>query len=112
MDINSLTIGEAKELAAMFGGSHGQTNDFAEWVGKKVFIRTVTHHYTGLVKRLVGATSCILEDAAWIADSGRFSAALKSCDFDEVEPYHGPVQISYGAVLDISEIGSLPRVVK
>lgn len=113
MDINSLTIGEAKELARMFGGNvSDQKNDFSEWVGKKVFIRTVTHHYTGLVKKLTGSNSCILDEAAWIADSGRFANALKSCNFDEVEPYPGLVQINYGAVLDISEIGSLPKAQK
>lgn len=98
------------DLKSLFAGANGAShNDFTPWLGKKVFIRTVTHHYTGLVNEIVGNASCMLVNAAWIADSGRFADALKSCNFDEVEPYPGPVQINYGAVIDVSEIGSLPK---
>jgi hypothetical protein len=40
MDINDLTIGQAKELAALFGGSNGSggLDDFA--IGRKVIVRT------------------------------------------------------------------------
>jgi hypothetical protein len=109
MNINELTIGEFKQLTAMIGGNVTSENPFVEYLGKNVFIRSVTHHYTGRVAKLVGNVSCILDDAAWIADDGRFSDNLKSCQFDEVEPYENPVQINYGAVIDMTEIKTLPR---
>ena len=54
-------------------------------VGEKYFIRTVTYHLTGRVKQIIGKF-IILEDAAWIADSGRFSEAITKGVLDEVEP--------------------------
>jgi hypothetical protein len=43
-------------------------------IGANYFIRTVTHYHTG---RLVEVTEneLVLEDAAWIANSGRFADA-------------------------------------
>ena len=47
----------------------------------------------------------ILEDAAWIADTGRFSDAI-----NEVEPFpDGKVIVSRGALIDAVKINSLPR---
>jgi hypothetical protein len=54
-------------------------------VGEKYYIRTVTHHQTGKVKAIVGKF-LILEQAAWIADSGRFMNAILDGKLDEVEP--------------------------
>jgi hypothetical protein len=54
-------------------------------VGKKFFFRTVTYHLIGLVSKVVG-NFLILENASWIADSGRFMNALKEGKLNEVEP--------------------------
>lgn len=54
-------------------------------IGEKYYIRTVTHHQTGRVKEIVGKF-LILEQAAWIADSGRFMNAILEGKLDEVEP--------------------------
>jgi len=54
-------------------------------VGEKYYIRTVTHHQTGKVKAIVGKF-LVLEQAAWIADSGRFMNAILEGKLDEVEP--------------------------
>lgn len=54
-------------------------------IGKKFFFRTVTYHLTGRVVNRI-QNLLILEDAAWIADSGRFSDCLKSGKLNEVEP--------------------------
>ena len=81
-------------------------------IGKNYFIRTVTMIDTG---RLVQVTpqELVLEDAAWIADTGRFHAALKTCDFNEVEPFpDGRVIINRGAVIDAIEIPTTQRSVK
>ena len=72
--------------------------------GKAIIVRTVTYHYTG---RLVGLTTrgdLVLQDAAWIADSGRWAQALETGRLGEVEPYPaGPVVIAVGAVVDVAE---------
>lgn len=73
----------------------------AHLVGQSVFIRTVTMHYTGRVIDLT-ADTITLADAAWIADSGRFSAALSAGTLNEVEPFPGPVSIGRGALVDIT----------
>lgn len=82
------------------------------YVGRNVFVRTVTHHYTG---RLASADRrwLVLEEAAWIADDGRFADALARGTLSEVEPYPGTCLVGVGAVLDVSEwLHDLPRVQK
>lgn len=72
-------------------------------VGKNYFIRTVTHHIVG---RLMKVTSqeLVVEDAAWIADDGRFHEALKSGKFSEVEPFPvGEVIIGRGSLIDATK---------
>ena len=82
------------------------------FVGASVFIRTVTFHYTGRVTSLTPEW-IHLDDAAWIADSGRFSAALATGTLSEVEPYPGPVSIARGAIVDVAPWPhALPRTVK
>ena len=54
------------------------------WViGQNYLIRTVTMIDTGRVTA-VYEHEIVLEDAAWIADTGRFQDALKMCEFSEV----------------------------
>lgn len=82
-------------------------------LGKNYLIRTVTMIDTG---RLVDITDneLVLEDAAWIADTGRFSKSLTTCDFSEVEPFPdgAKVIVGRGAIVDAVEIPKLPRDVK
>lgn len=56
-----------------------------DFVGKKVFIRTVTYHLVGKVEKIVG-NLVFLSQASWVADSGRFSQAIQDGTLDEVEP--------------------------
>ena len=67
--------------------------------GEKYFIRTVTMH---LVGKLIAVTDkeLLLENASWIADSGRFHDALKSGKFDEVEPFINDVIVNQTSVID------------
>ena len=84
--------------------------DVAPWkIGAIYLIRTVTMIDTG---RLIAVTSqeLVLEDAAWIADSGRFSDALVTCNFNEVEPFpSGRVIIGRGSIIDAVEITKIQR---
>jgi hypothetical protein len=81
-------------------------------VGNAVLIRTVTHYHTGRVVE-VGATFVVLEDAAWIADTGRLSSALNKGEVSEVEPFPGDVTVMIGSVVDATLwTHALPRAVK
>jgi hypothetical protein len=106
MNIDQLTIKEAKELAALFGGSKSENHPYR--IGASYFLRTVTHHHTG---RLVQVTEheLVLEGAAWIADDGRLTQALENCEFSEVEMFPaGRVIIGRGSIIDATEINSIP----
>lgn len=108
MGIENLTIGEARSIAAMFGGS--KSTDASAWeIGANYLIRTVTMIDTG---RLVAVTEheLVVEDAAWIADTGRFAQAVAKAEFGEVEPFpDGRVIIGRGAVIDAVKIKLTPR---
>lgn len=62
-----------------------EVNSLQDMVGEKFFFRTVTYHLTGKVKKVIG-NIIQLEEAAWIADSGRFMQAIKEGKLNEVEP--------------------------
>jgi len=55
-------------------------------IGNCFYFRTVTYHLTGRVVGTLNNNILKLEDAAWIADSGRFSETIKTGKLDEVEP--------------------------
>ncbi len=77
-------------------------------IGANYLIRTVTMIDTGTV---VAASHqyVILENAAWIADTGRFSDALKKCQFNEVEPFPaGRVILNATAIIDAIQIKTVP----
>ena len=69
-----------------------------DMVGEKYFFRTVTYHMTGKVKKVIGSI-LELENAAWIADSGRFMNAIKEGKLNEVEPV-GRAYINIHTVVD------------
>lgn len=70
-------------------------------IGQSYLIRTVTMIYTGRLAALT-PTDFVLEDAAWIADTGRFATALASGFLEEVEPYPGSVIVSRASYVDAS----------
>jgi len=111
MNIDDLTIRELKEIQAI--GNPQCERSFIK-PGSNVFIRTVTHHYTGHVEAISG-TEIKLSKAAWIADDGRFSEAVATGVFNEVEPYpenYHPV-LNRSTFLDIVEVPwKLPGEIK
>jgi hypothetical protein len=117
IDIESLTLGQIRAIQGLAFGvpaaaSPPLTDAYPYHVGDAVFIRTVTYHYTG---RIVAITpgEIVLAEAAWIADSGRFSVALATGTLSEVEPYPAGVVISRGAIVDVSPWAHpLPRMAK
>lgn len=70
--------------------------------GNKVFIRTVTYHLVGEVtgRETVGETTfLVLENASWVADSGRFHVAIARGELSEVE-FVGPALVNVAAITD------------
>ena len=111
MNIENLTIGEARAIAALFAGqpvAAAASHPFE--IGKNYFIRTVTHHLTGRLVE-VGHQELVLVDGAWIADDGRLADALKSETFAEVEPVPDDRKIIVGraSIIDAQIITKLPR---
>ena len=109
MNIEDLTIGQARQLAALFGQPAQPTQPQHPYdIGANYFIRTATYHHTGKLVE-VGDKELVLEQACWIAESGRFADALSSCNFSEVEPFPaGRVIIGRGAIIDAVKINTIP----
>ena len=83
MNLDELTIGEAKSLASMFGSSSSCTKPMAQ-LGDKVFIRTLTYHYIGEV--IEETPEYIkLSKTVWVADSGQFTKAIQKGELSEIE---------------------------
>lgn len=83
-------------------------------IGNAVFIRTITHYFTG---RIVGLTKdeILLTDAAWIACTARWATTLTTGELQEVEPYPNGmvVSVARGAVTDACAWShALPRAQK
>jgi glucokinase len=82
-------------------------NGLEDMVGKKFFFRTVTYHTVGRVTAIVGDFA-VLTNCSWVADSGRFAAALKTGKFKEVE-YMGTGIVNMKACVDFFPFyGPLP----
>ena len=72
-------------------------------IGKHYLIRTVTMTQVGKLS-FVGPMELVLDDAAWIADTGRFYDCLKDPDaIKEAEPFVNPAIIGRGAICDATE---------
>ena len=117
INLDNLTYGQIKELKNVFGGGVTQhiqnsNQDHPFEVGKKYLIRTVTMIQTGMVKALRGKF-IVLEQAAWIADTGRFSEALEDQEkIKEVEPFKNDAFVNMDTIIDATEITVLIRKMK
>ena len=81
---------------------------------QNIIIRTVTNYFTGRVSAVTEA-DIVLQDAAWIAYTGRWSIALREGaeHLDEVEPYPSWCVVSRGAIVDWAPWDhELPRKMK
>lgn len=101
MKIEDLTIKEAKEIAAIFSaGSNCKTKSPVE-IGKAYLFRTVTHIEVGRVLSICG-DFVTLEDASWIADTGRYHDCLVKGVFSEVEPYPNTTTINMASMINFA----------
>jgi hypothetical protein len=109
MNIDDLTIREAKHLSALFGGV--QRTGGHPLVGKNVIVRTVTMIYTG---HMVEATETefVLRECSWIPDTDRYMQFVAEGKVKECEPYPDNILVytNRGAQVDCCEfIKQLPR---
>ena len=116
MDLDNLTIGEAREISKLFNMSSKNPNylDYkGPWeIGKRYFIRTVTMHLTGELIA-IHPSELVLKDAAWVADSGRlneFLADIENCN--EAEPFNDIVFVGRGSIVDATIIQNIITTVK
>ncbi|NRA49214.1 MAG: hypothetical protein HRU12_08770 [Phaeodactylibacter sp.] len=98
MNINDLTFGQIKEITSMIGG--GEKKSPVE-IGKAYLFRTVTHIEVGRVKSICG-DFVTLEDASWIADTGRYHDCLVKGVFNEVEPYPETTTVNMGSMINFA----------
>ena len=111
-NINSLTLGEIKEVARIVGVGNGHALPYK--IGSCYLIRTVTNYWVGRVTDIVGKFLTI-QEASWVADTGKFSKCLKDGAFNEVEvvPSGSPVNVNTEAIVDSIEwTNSLPEKTK
>ena len=112
--LDDLTIGEVKQLMAMVGSQSQSSCATGNWeIGKNYLLLIAGTFYTG---RLVAVDrhEIILEDAAWVADTGRFADALSKGVVSEVEPCpEGRALLGRGALIAAFPwIHDLPRTIK
>ena len=111
MDIDKMTIGDARNVASMFGGTSAHAEPCPFEVGKSYLIRTVTFFWVGRVARVVGAF-LVLDDASWVADTGRYHKATSVGALKEVEPI-GRAYVGMGSIVDARDwTGDLPSDAK
>ena len=109
MNIDNLTIKEARELAAMFQQSQAA---HPYKIGEVYLIRTVTMIDVGRVVA-VFPTEVVLEDACWVADTGRFAQAVATGEYGETEPFpDGEVIVGRGSIIDAVRVPKTIRVQK
>src|ERR1700761_7084751 len=99
MNIDDLTIKEAKELACMFGGKESKGCCHPFKVGEAYLVRTVTMIVLGKLDKVYDG-ELVMSSASWVADTGRFYDALKTGKLNEVEPFTDDVIVGRGSIID------------
>ena len=106
MNIDDLTVKQVREIQA---ATSGLGTPMAERepkvplpfrVGEAILIRTVTMIQLGRV-RSIGRDFFVLENAGWVADTGRFSEMLEKGTLGEYERAPSWVLVGRGAVVDV-----------
>lgn len=100
MDIENLTLGQLREIQSLCGTKTTNKNPFK--IGEKYFIRTATYFHLGRLKEITGKW-LILEEACWIADTGRFFEFLKDGKCNEYEAFQDDVLIPVDSIIDVTK---------
>lgn len=111
MNLDDLTIGQAKQLATLLQTEKQAPHPYAGLIGKNIMIRTVTMIFTGTLVA-VYPQELVIVDAAWIADTKRWQQFVAEGAINESEPYPDGqrVIVGRGALIDATEwLAPLPR---
>jgi len=112
MNLDDLTIGEAKKLAELFGGQNTSCAKPLVNKGDKVFTRTLTYHYIGEVVE-DNVDHIVLNGCSWVADSGEFTKCIKEGNLSEVEILGDGVKVLKSNMTDcIPWVHELPKTRK
>lgn len=79
-----------------------ENTDESHWeIGKNYLIRTVTMIQVGTLVKIT-PTDFVLQNASWVADTGRFANAFKDGTLLEVEPWpdEALVMVNRSAYID------------
>lgn len=98
MNLDELTIGQARELRAALGGRR-KAEMLPFKPGEKLLIRTVTMIQLGVVVA-IGRDFIIMRDGGWVADTGRFGEMLATGKLNEFERAPSWFGVGRGAVVD------------
>lgn len=97
------TLKTAIELAKLLECDGVQSGEDQMWeLGKNYLIRTVTMIQIGKLHSITDK-ELKLQNACWVADTGRFSEALKTGKLNEVEMFINPVIVNRSAIIDATE---------
>lgn len=104
-----ISLAELKSLVS-------EKNELPFEIGTAYLFRTITYHALGRVKSIVGKF-LILEEAGWVADTGRYSDAcegrMMELTSSEFEPVMRPYIINSDHITDsVTYPYELPRAVK
>lgn len=100
MNIENLTLGQLREIQSLCGTKTPNKSPFK--IGEKYFIRTATFFQLGRLKEVTGKW-LILEDASWIADTGRFYDFLKDGKCNEYEAFQNDVFVAIDSIIDATK---------
>ena len=98
--LEEMKLKDVMQLVELLKGKESVSNELWQ-IGKAYFIRTVTMHLIGKLIKITN-TELLLEDAVWVADSGRFHDALKTGQLNEVEPFVNDVIVNRACIVDAS----------
>lgn len=91
------------KLVEVVGETKQATAQYPIEVGKAYFFRTVTYHMLGRVKSTTGSF-VLLENAVYVADSGRFGEAIKGdIELNELEHLGQDWTVNMDSVSDFGE---------
>jgi hypothetical protein len=105
---NSTPPEEIQKLIKNYKRGRSQYNDAGDTfleglIGQRIFVRTVTHHNTGILIAY-GENELILADVSWVADDGRHSVCMSKGKVREVEhwPAGVTVFVGRGGIIDVT----------
>ncbi len=91
-----LQLNDLKELIGQSTTSHSFK------IGEKYLIRCITFYYVGEICAITDS-DIVLQNASWVANTGRFHNALKDGSLEEVEPFINNVIVPRGCIVDATQ---------